>query len=55
MKDLSKILPKAAYEDCCKEEPETVKANENFGKICASFAMKYAREILDDKSKFLGA
>lgn len=55
MKDLSKILPKAAYEDCRKEEPEAVNANENFGKICASLAMKYAREILDDKSKFLGA
>lgn len=55
MKQISKLLPKAVYEDCRKEEPETVAAVENFGKICATLCMKYAREILDDKSKFLGA
>ena len=55
MKQISKLLPKAVYEDCRKEEPETVTAVENFGKICATLCMKYAREILDDKSKFLGA
>jgi len=54
MKEISKRLPKAIYEDCRKEEPEIVAANENFGKICASLAMKHAREMLDDKSKFLG-
>lgn len=53
MKTLSKLLPKAAYEDCRKEESEIVNANENFGKICASLTMKYAREILNDKSKFI--
>lgn len=53
MKTLSKLLSKATYEDCRKEEPEIVNANENFGKICASLTMKYAREILDDKSKFI--
>lgn len=53
MKSLSKLLPEAAYEDCRKEESEIVNANENFGKICASLTMKYAREILDDKSKFI--
>ena len=55
MKQISKLLPKAVYEDCRKEEPETVTAVENFGKICATMCMKYAREILNDKSKFLGA
>lgn len=55
MKQISKLLPKAVYEDCRKEEPETVTAVENFGKICATLCMKYAREILNDKSKFLGA
>lgn len=55
MKQISKLLPKAVFEDCQKEEPETVAAMENFGKICATLCMKYAREILDDKSKFLGA
>lgn len=54
MKQISKLLPKAVYEDCQKEEPEAVAAIENFGKICATLCMKYAREILDDKSKFLG-
>lgn len=54
MKQISKLLPKAVYEDCQKEEPEAVAAVENFGKICATLCMKYAREILDDKSKFLG-
>ena len=55
MKQISKLLPKAVYEDCRKEELETVTAVENFGKICATLCMKYAREILNDKSKFLGA
>lgn len=55
MKQISKLLPKAAFEDCCKEEPEAVAAVENFGKLCATLCMKYAREILNDKSKFLGA
>ena len=55
MKQISKLLPKAVYEDCRKEEPEAVITVENFGKICASLCMKYAREILDDKSKFLEA
>lgn len=54
MKQISKLLPKAVYEDCRKEEPEAIITVENFGKICASLCMKYAREILDDKSKFLG-
>ena len=43
MKQISKLLPKAVYEDCRKEEPETVTAVENFGKICATLCMKYAR------------
>ena len=55
MKQISKLLPKAVYEDCRKEEPETVTAVENFGKICATLCMKHAREILNDNSHFLGA
>ena len=54
MKQISKLLPKAVWNDIIKEEPETVRQYENAGKICASLCMKYAREILDDKSKFLG-
>lgn len=55
MKQISKLLPKACWDDIIKEEPEAVAAVENFGKLCATLCMKYAREILDDKSKFLGA
>ena len=54
MKQISKLLPKAVWNDIIKEEPEIVRQYENAGKICASLCMKYAREILDDKSKFLG-
>ncbi len=54
MKQISKLLPKAVWNDVIKEEPEVVQQYENAGKICASLCMKYAREILDDKSKFLG-
>lgn len=55
MKQISKLLPKAVWNDIIKEEPEIVQQYENAGKICASLCMKYAREILDDKSKFLEA
>ena len=55
MKQISKLLPKAVWNDIIKEEPEIVQQYENAGKICASLCMKYAREILDDKSKFFEA
>lgn len=53
MKQISKLLSKAMFEDCKKEEPDVVAANENFGKFCATLSMQYAREIMNDKSKFL--
>jgi len=43
---IAKHLPRAVYNDCVKEEPETVAQIENFGKICGSFTMKYARELV---------
>lgn len=43
---IAKILPKACYKDCVKEEPETVNSIENFGKLCASVSMKLAREMI---------
>lgn len=43
---IAKILPKAVYEDCIKEEKETVLSIEGFGKICGSLSMKYARELV---------
>ena len=43
---MAKILPRAVYEDCVKEEPETVNQIENFGKICAGIAMRHARALV---------
>ena len=47
MKLVARNLPKRIYDDCLKEEPETVMAaGEYFGKMCGSIAMRYAREII---------
>ena len=43
---IAKHLPRAIYNDCVKEEPETVAQIENFGKICGSLTMKLAREVV---------
>ena len=43
---IAKILPRAVYEDCVKEEPETIAQIENFGKLCAQVAMKHARNLV---------
>lgn len=43
---LAKILPKAVYEDCRKEEPEIVVQCEDFGKISAKLAMSFARGLI---------
>lgn len=44
---IAKILPRAIYEDCVKEEPETVAQIEDFGKICAKIAMIHARGLVE--------
>lgn len=51
MKTVAQHLPKRVYEDCLKEEPETVAAvdaigAQPFGKICGSLVMKMARNII---------
>lgn len=43
---IAKILPRAVYEDCVKEEPEIVAQIENFGRLCAQVAMKHARNFI---------
>lgn len=43
---IAKNLPRAIYDDCVKEEQETVNQIDNFGKICASLAMKHARNLV---------
>ncbi len=44
---IAKNLTKAVYEDCVKEEPDTVNQISNFGKTANSIAMKIARKILE--------
>lgn len=44
--DIAKILPKACFEDCRKEEPEIVAQCENFGKICAKVCMAHAKTLV---------
>ena len=47
MGTVAKHLPKRIYEDCMKEEPETViAAGEYAGKLCASVAMSIARGLI---------
>lgn len=50
MPTIARNLPKAIYNDCLKEEPETVNKIENFGKICGTLTMKYVRDILNKHS-----
>lgn len=49
MKNIARAIPSKVYKDCQKEEPETVSQIENFGKMCSSVAMKYCREILNNR------
>lgn len=46
LKEISGLLPKACYEDCMKEEPETVVRIKDFGKLCSKLCMQYARQII---------
>lgn len=44
---IAKNLNKAVYEDCIKEEPDTVKKISNFGKIANNIAMRIARKVME--------
>ena len=46
---IAKNLTRAIYEDCVKEEPETVKQIGNFGKVANSIAMQIARGIMEQR------
>ena len=53
MGTIAKNLGKIVYEDCIKEESDTVNEIGNgFGKIAASLSMKIARQILEEKNKW---
>ncbi len=47
MKTVARELPSRIYDDCMKEEPDTViEIGQYFGKFCSATAMKYARNII---------
>lgn len=46
---VAKNLTKAVYDDCVKEEAETVSMVENFGKVANGIAMNLARQILNER------
>lgn len=46
---IAKNLTRAVYDDCVKEEKETVDRIENFGKVTNGICMRIAREILSEK------
>lgn len=50
MSTIARNLPRAIYNDCLKEESETVSQIENFGKICGALTMKHVRNILNERS-----
>jgi hypothetical protein len=45
LKEIAQNLPRLAFDDCVKEEPEFVESIDNFGKYCNKLAMQYAREL----------
>ena len=50
MSTIARNLPRAIYNDCLKEESETVSQIENFGKICGTLTMRHVRNILNERS-----
>ena len=46
---VAKNLPKAVYDDCVKEESDTVKQIGNFGKVANGIAMQIARNIMEQR------
>ena len=47
MRTVAMNLPKRIYDDCLKEEKESVvAAGEFFGKMCGGQAMRFAKEII---------
>lgn len=46
LKEISRILPKACYDDCMKEEPETAVKIKEFGKLCSKLCMQYAKQVI---------
>lgn len=53
MSIVARNLPKRIFEDCMKEEKETVAAIDNFGKRTSSIAMKIAKDILTERTELM--
>jgi hypothetical protein len=53
MSIVARNLPKRIFEDCMKEEKETVAAIDNFGKRASSIAMKTAKDILAERTELM--
>lgn len=47
---IAKNLTKAVYEDCVKEENDTVKQVNDFGKVANGIAMRIAKQILSERT-----
>lgn len=50
MVTIRKHLPKMIYDDCVKDENDTVQQCENFGKHVGNLSMNYVKEILNEKT-----
>lgn len=48
IQSIAKILPKEVYNDCVKEEPDTVNRVENFGKVAAKITMQLVNKIASE-------
>jgi len=46
MREIAQNIPKMVYNDCIKEEKETVDMIENFGKFSGKISMDIVRKIL---------
>lgn len=51
MGTIAKNINRLVYEDCLKEEPDTVQAIEGFGKFCGSITMDHVRTILKERTE----
>lgn len=47
---IAKNLTKAVYEDCVKEENETVKQVNDFGKVANGVAMRITKQVLRERT-----
>jgi len=49
MKEIAQNIPRMIYNDCIKEESDTVDVIEDFGKFSSKISMDIVRKILNNK------